>query len=322
MTYCRLVLKVLLREPVLWAATASFALLLSLSALVPYPLYGPGLLRQVLRMNHESLSTNLASGAFDGAPNRLIDDINQQLAYMEDALSADTSSGFYATLAELYRANEEEVSSGTLVGSSALEAEVNVRYAEAMSEAGETPEYDSSTQLPALLLASVVPSTLPQFVLVILPLLIGLSVSMVTDWRKLLGSSTVSRSIAVLSRCIVGVIVCLVTFALSCLPFLAISTLKNGLGSPTYPIVFLRGGRSYRRLQVRLPCGRRCSCSSPGCFSHLCASACHVLREVQLLDFAVPSCSHLSRALPLTTCLTHSWAFPWRICRSHTSVHG
>ena len=91
MTYCRLVLKVLLREPVLWAATASFALLLSLSALVPYPLYGPGLLRQVLRMNHESLSTNLASGAFDGAPNRLIDDINQQLAYMEDALSADTS---------------------------------------------------------------------------------------------------------------------------------------------------------------------------------------------------------------------------------------
>lgn len=242
MMYCRLVLKVLLREPVLWAATASFALLLSLSALVPYPLYGPGLLRQVLRMNHESLSTNLASGAFDGAPNRLIDDINQQLAYMEDALSADTSSGFYATLAELYRANEEEVSSGTLVGSSALEAEVNVRYAEAMSEAGETPEYDSSTQLPALLLASVAPSTLPQFVLVILPLLIGLSVSMVTDWRKLLGSSTVSRSIAVLSRCIVGVIVCLVTFALSCLPFLAISTLKNGLGSPTYPIVFLRGG--------------------------------------------------------------------------------
>ena len=242
MSYFKLVLKVAIREPIVWIGTAFLAGILSICLIIPYPLFGPDLLRQTMNMNYKVLSESMTNGAYDGAPAQIVEEAELRLQYLRTMLNANTSSEFYTSLARLYALDEEASSSGSLIGSTQNEMSAAKKYAEVMSEVGELPEYDSSIQLPAVFLASVAPSTLPQFVLPIPAIAIVFAVSKITSKKKLLGSTVIPAGISVLSKSAVGVVICLVSFLLSCAPVLLGAILKNGFGSHIYPMVFLKGG--------------------------------------------------------------------------------
>ena len=243
MSYSRLLLKVVAREPIAWITFGALAVLLSLCAFLPYPLYGPELLKLTLRMNYESLSQSISSGSFDGAPDDLVESMRARVEYMDLALNAETNHDFYRALSNIYAIDEAQSSSGSLVGTSPLEEAAKKEYADAMAMVDGSTGYDYSNQLPGILLFTVAPSTLPQFALSIPAIAIAFCISSATDRRKLLGSATIPAGTSLLSRCLVGVVLSLIGLCAVIAPSFLIATVVRGFGNASYPIVFLRGGQ-------------------------------------------------------------------------------
>lgn len=242
MSYFKLVFKTAIREPIIWVATALLAVLLSVCSVIPYYLFGSDLLRQTVNVNYKTLSESMANGSYEDAPAQILKDVELRLQYLSSAANATISSDFYAALSQLYSLDEEASSAGSLVGSTYNEAVAAKKYAETMSMAGELPEYDSSIQLPAILLVSLAPSTMPQFVLSVPAIAIVFVISKITSRKKLLGSDAIPADRAILSRSAAGIAICFMSLPLSFMPTLFIAFFKNGLGDSTYPMVFLKGG--------------------------------------------------------------------------------
>ena len=218
MSYSRLLLKVVAREPIAWVSFGALAVLLSLCAFLPYPLYGPELLKLTLRMNYESLSQSISSGSLDGAPDDLVESMRARVEYMDLALNAETNHDFYRALSNIYAIDEAQSSSGSLVGTSPLEEAAKKEYADAMAMVDGSTGYDYSNQLPGILLFTVAPSTLPQFALSIPAIAIAFCISSATDRRKLLGSATIPAGTSLLSRCLVGVVLSAIGLCAAIIP--------------------------------------------------------------------------------------------------------
>ncbi|MCI2127276.1 MAG: ABC transporter ATP-binding protein [Olsenella sp.] len=243
MSYSKLLLKVVVREPIAWVTFGTLAVLLSLCVFLPYPLYGPELLKLTLRMNYESLSESFSNGSFDGAPDDLVESMHARVDYMSLALNAETNQDFYRALSKIYAIDEAQSSSGSLVGTSPLEEVAKKEYADAMAMVDGSVGYDYSNQLPGIPLLTVAPSTLPQFALSIPAIAIAFCISSATDRRKLLGSAAIPAGTSLLSRCLVGVVLSAIGLCAAIIPPFLIATGVRGFGDASYPIVFLRGGQ-------------------------------------------------------------------------------
>lgn len=242
MTYLRLLFKVALRDSVAWVALLALAALLSLCMFMPSPLYGPELLRSTAQMNYDSISMTLADGSLDGAPAEVVEDMNLRLEYNGAMLRATTSQEFYSALANLDAIDVEGASSGY---SSPDEQNLVAEkvYAEAMALLDDAPEYNDSNELPGILVISAAPVTLPQVVLAAPAVAVAFAVSRLAERQKLLGSRVVPAAPALFARCVTGALLCLAAVLLAFTPVFLFSTLKNGLGDPSFPVVFTHGGQ-------------------------------------------------------------------------------
>lgn len=238
-----LILKVVVRDKILWACLAGISAASLFGFLVPQPLYGPGLLLQVLRQDYPVYTAMLEdTQTLSLLPEGEADVVAEKVAAEEQGMAAATDQELY----EAYlRYDKAWLKEAELFGDSSGNAADFIADSELISSilALDEPEgYDDTSELPAFYVISSVVAYLPPLALVIPGIVTGYLVADICRRSRLLGKETSGRMRSLGAR-IVALFASGALLPLAyTVPLFAIAFIKNGAGSLSYPVVFTGGG--------------------------------------------------------------------------------
>lgn len=190
--------------------------------------------RDNLLLRHESLSSPLRSTM----PEALQTLDEQEVAALEDAVSATTTREYCRSAAERTELQKEQLKQGFLVGPTDWELDAELRFYHTLAQLENPQFYSSTTDMPGLMYVSFVFARGATFVWTALPLVSMFFLLSLTRREKLLGAAPVPRWAADFSAWALSVLLGTLGLLVAFLPSLLIATLTHGLGDPSYPIVF------------------------------------------------------------------------------------
>ena len=146
--YCRLLLKLILRDRAVWISTLVLAAAFSIPIAFNSPIYGPFFMKQGMQGFVDAFNTRApqASG-IDLSPEQQVD---AELArYANAALAAQTDAAFLDSAESYYALMDEGFQSGSIVGDRETN-DAELAYCRALSSSGITDIPASANDLPFL----------------------------------------------------------------------------------------------------------------------------------------------------------------------------
>lgn len=155
--YCRLLLKLILRDKAVWICTLVLAAAFSVPIAFNSPIYGPFFMKQGMQSFVDAFNTRApqASGT-DLSPEQ--QDDAELARYANAALAAQTDAAFLDSAESYYALMGEGFQSGSIVGDRETN-DADLAYCRALSSSGITDIPASANDLPFL---SFLPTPLPR----------------------------------------------------------------------------------------------------------------------------------------------------------------
>lgn len=159
--YCRLLLKLILRDRAVWISTLVLAAAFSVPIAFNSPIYGPFFMKQGMQGFVDAFNTRAPqANGIDLSPEQQVD---AELArYANAALAAQTDAAFLDSAESYYALMGEGFQSGSIVG----DRETNdaaLAYCRALSSSGITDIPASANDLPFLSFLPYAIATAPSF---------------------------------------------------------------------------------------------------------------------------------------------------------------
>ena len=146
--YCRLLLKLILRDKAVWISTLVLAVAFSVPIAFNSPIYGPFFMKQGMQGFVDAFNTRApqASGT-DLSPEQ--QDDAELARYANAALAAQTDAAFLDSAESYYALMDEGFQSGSIVGDQETN-DAELAYCRALSSSGITDIPASANDLPFL----------------------------------------------------------------------------------------------------------------------------------------------------------------------------
>lgn len=238
--YCRLLLKLILRDRAVWISTLVLAAAFSIPIAFNSPIYGPFFMKQGMQGFVDAFNTRApqASGT-DLSPEQQVD---AELArYANAALAAQTDAAFLDSAESYYALMGEGFQSGSIVGDRETN-DAELAYCRALSSSGITDIPASANDLPFLSFLPYAIATAPSFLPFIPFLLSSILVLGATRPGTLAAKAPVPKFRrliqTVFSIIAAGTAMLLAGLAPGGIYALAL----NGFGQIGYPIAFFHDG--------------------------------------------------------------------------------
>ena len=238
--YCRLLLKLILRDRAVWISTLVLAAAFSIPIAFNSPIYGPFFMKQGMQGFVDAFNTRApqASGT-DLSPEQQND---AELArYANAALAAQTDAAFLDSAESYYALMGEGFQSGSIVGDRETN-DAGLAYCRALSSSGITDIPASANDLPFLSFLPYAIATAPSFLPFIPFLLSSILVLGATRPATLAAKAPVPK-FRRLIQIVFSIIVAGTAMLLAGLAPGGIYALAlNGFGQIGYPIAFFHDG--------------------------------------------------------------------------------
>lgn len=238
--YCRLLLKLILRDKAVWICTLVLAAAFSVPIAFNSPIYGPFFMKQGMQGFVDAFNTRApqANGT-DLSPEQQVD---AELArYANAALAAQTDAAFLDSAESYYALMDEGFQSGSIVGDQETN-DAALAYCRALSSSGITDIPASANDLPFLSFLPYAIATAPSFLPFIPFLLSSILVLGATRPGTLAAKAPVPKFRrliqTVFSIIAAGTAMLLAGLAPGGIYALAL----NGFGQIGYPIAFFHDG--------------------------------------------------------------------------------
>lgn len=238
--YCRLLLKLILRDKAVWICTLVLAAAFSVPIAFNSPIYGPFFMKQGMQSFVDAFNTRApqASGT-DLSPEQQVD---AELArYANAALAAQTDAAFLDSAESYYALMGEGFQSGSIVGDQETN-DAALAYCRALSSSGITDIPASANDLPFLSFLPYAIATAPSFLPFIPFLLSSILVLGATRPGTLAAKAPVPK-FRRLIQIVFSIIVAGTAMLLAGLaPGGIYASVLNGFGQIGYPIAFFHNG--------------------------------------------------------------------------------
>ena len=240
--YAGVLVRATLKSPLVWAATALTAAVLCMGLVIP--LYDEGRGQGALsRATYEWVlgARGVTAASPEGVPVDLAELNGRELDAAQRAVDAGTPEGFYAALADFYRVRLDIAGAGY-----STEPVVAVRAQAVFTERLVETGYDrwprlTSCDAPALFYVASAYRYVPSFVLYAVVVAVGFALARLGLRDKLFTRVPLPRACAVGVEAAVAVAVSGLLLAVAWAPAFIWAAVVNGVGTLSYPVVFVRG---------------------------------------------------------------------------------
>lgn len=213
----------------------------TLPALWPKPSMG-GEPREYYQQLAKEVAADLDSGVYEDAPQGLVDLMQMEEGALDKAVSTQDPHEYYLALAVYARANFEKAQAGYSAEASPSSFEAQFRLYSALSQLEEPHMYASTSKMPGLNYAAFVFAQSPEVIWMLLPLAAVVTFLRSRDGAKSASSGFLSRFGGGLGAWALSIVVAIAILLVAFIPGTAVSTIKNGVGDPSYPVVFIQNG--------------------------------------------------------------------------------
>ena len=238
--YCRLLLKLILRDKAAWICTLVLAAAFSVPIAFNSPIYGPFFMKQGMQSFVDAFNTRApqANGT-DLSPEQQAD---AELArYANAALAAQTDAAFLDSAESYYALMDEGFQSGSIVGDRETN-DADLAYCRALSSSGITDIPASANDLPFLSFLPYAIATAPSF-LPFIPFLLSSILLLGATRPATLAAKAPAPKFRRLIQIVFSIIAAGTAMLLAGLAPGGIYALAlNGFGQIGYPIAFFHDG--------------------------------------------------------------------------------
>lgn len=228
-------------------SAGTIAALLILSVLVglglflpcnPDPGVGTPLSKKSYESNLESFQGLLSSDFARALPSEDIDLTKREVAALERAVAASSTSEFIDAATEFFSLEIESAEHGYLITDvRALSAQRDYLLLFAEME-HPTLGYASTLEAPALYYASAMIWTIPYLAFYLPVLAAVIAAALYRRKGRLLSRAPVSPACGFLVSTATGTAAAVATVVIAFMPSMLVCTVKNGFGDPAYPVMF------------------------------------------------------------------------------------
>lgn len=228
-------------------SAGTIAALLILSVLVglglflpcnPDPGVGTPLSKKSYESNLESFQGLLSSDFARALPSEDIDLTKREVAALERAVAASSTSEFIDAATEFFDLEIESAEHGYLITDvRALSAQRDYLLLFAEME-HPTLGYASTLEAPALYYASAMIWTIPYLAFYLPVLAAVIAAALYRRKGRLLSRAPVSPACGFLVSAATGTAAAVATVVIAFMPSMLVCTVKNGFGDPAYPVMF------------------------------------------------------------------------------------
>lgn len=238
--YCRLLLKLILRDRAVWISTLVLAAAFSIPIAFNSPIYGPFFMKQGMQGFVDAFNTRAPqAGGTDLSPEQQND---AELArYANAALAAQTDAAFLDSAESYYALMDEGFQSGSIVGDRETN-DADLAYCRALSSSGITDIPASANDLPFLSFLPYAIATAPSF-LPFIPFLLSSILVLGATRPGTLAAKAPAPKFRRLIQIVFSIIVAGTAMLLAGLaPGGIYALVLNGFGQIGYPIAFFHDG--------------------------------------------------------------------------------
>lgn len=238
--YCRLLLKLILRDKAVWISTLVLAVAFSIPIAFNSPIYGPFFMKQGMQGFVDAFNTRApqASGT-DLSPEQ--QDDAELARYANAALAAQTDAAFLDSAESYYALMDEGFQSGSIVGDQETN-DADLAYCRALSSSGITDIPASANDLPFLSFLPYAIAAAPSF-LPFIPFLLSSILVLGATRPGTLAAKAPAPKFRRLIQIVFSIIGAGTAMLLAGLAPGSICALAlNGFGQIGYPIAFFHDG--------------------------------------------------------------------------------
>lgn len=233
---------VLARSKPLLFALAAMALMFAVPSLYPMGTGGAVFSPSYYEMVHDSLESSIVSARGE-IPPAVLEAREEKERLLDEIASAAGTPEYYAAVARYERYASDTLGVGGTLVYEGLDPRISYRatalLTQRISELDHPEVYASSDQAPALFYVLLCVESCP-YAIVLAPMLIAaFSLVRTRSGRGLLTAAPVSPFAEFAAGALAVLAVSAASLALVCLPSGAVSLLRNGLGDPAYPVVYV-----------------------------------------------------------------------------------
>ena len=204
----------------------------------PDPGVGTPLSKKSYESNLESFQGLLSSDFARALPSEDIDLTKREVAALERAVAASSTSEFINAATELFNLEIESAEHGYLITDvRALSAQRDYLLLFAEME-HPTLGYASTLEAPALYYASAMIWTVPYLAFYLPVLAAVIAAALYRRKGRLLSRAPVSPACGFLVSAATGTAAAIATVVIAFMPSMLVCTVKNGFGDPAYPMMF------------------------------------------------------------------------------------
>lgn len=280
--YMRALAKVVLENPLPWVAV----LLCQLAFLGPFvkgdDTNGYFLGPEELKNDLIQAQSNMESGAYDGAPEHVVDSARERISILIRATQTDDPHEYAELRAELEKNNLDAFDAGNYVGPTRKELEAKHRFYTLLTQQDDARIYQSYRETPALFYLSEAYTVVPLIMWMLPTVIMAGTLGRAVRGKRLLAQAPLGRACSFVAQMGVLSILAAGSIALVMGPVFAVVAAFNGVGSSTYPVVNLLGASEAAVIETTV------GAIIPQVFAILCAISCFTAALVHAIARIVP----------------------------------
>lgn len=234
-------LHIAFRAPYIYVALFIAILSFTLPLVVDSYVFGPGMLDEEMRINRMILQTNIDGGAYDKAPDEVVQSARKDLELINGFFDNGETNKRFGFASRYYGRAVLQIERGALSGDLDV-ARGKELYCGALTQLEEYTSFSSTRSMPALIYLSFSLGSMPTPLLFAPVLIVIAGVAWATRCGTVLHRSPVGYMQKIIAQALVCLIQIAVVFLGSVLiPLIAIAAV-NGIGDPSFPVVYTQSG--------------------------------------------------------------------------------
>lgn len=229
----------LLRSRLLYALVAGIALMAALPLF--QPMYAGSTIGELRDKDHQFVAdarSLLDAGAYDTAPQDLRELVVGECEALEEALSAQDDRRYFEGVASFLELRMKDYELGYLVGPTRWSLAAEIDFYASLAKLDAPAVYGDTSRMPGLNYACFVFANNPSVLWLLLPVAFASALLFMADRRRLLGNAPIPQAALCFSVWAVVTFLSIGALALSFAPGMVGTSLQNGLGDASYPVVF------------------------------------------------------------------------------------
>lgn len=229
-----------LREPLFLISMLLMVIACCAPLVFSLPVFGDWTIDYELQSALNAMKQNVESDAFNNLDFQTQSYLENQYRYIDAAEAAETKQEKYRSYSNYCEASLDAIDSGLLMANR-QNMEAEYRYSLAVARLSNEMPFYTSADLPGLYYISYALGSLPCIVWLIPSLCSSFLIASNHAKKSLIGTGRQSHWQQWLTGMAAAIIQILAMFITSCAIVFLLATIKNGVGNPSYPVVFWRG---------------------------------------------------------------------------------